>query len=176
MEWLDADQISRSIDRLERLVKKSTMFFGPYPIDVFDDLSQLDWDLYKKGDTSFAFIINTSVRSGRGSHWVSVFLPRMRDCYNVDTRTLQIEYFDSMAGKPSEVFGMWWRQIQKQLDRSIYLEILVNKKRMQFGTSECGMFAICYLWFRSKGCTIENIQSWNLTDVEMSEFRQRFIL
>ena len=82
------------------------------------------------------FIWNTDLYSGKGKHWVAIYV----------TDTHKVEFFDSFAHSPQ--FYGW--------DISQY--VLFNQKPLQSPVSDvCGMYCIFYLFFRCRGLTMDSI-------------------
>jgi len=82
------------------------------------------------------FLWNTDLYSGKGVHWVCVYV----------SPTQEVEFFDSFA-KPPQFYG--W---------DISQDVKYNKKPLQSTDSDvCGMFCIFYLYFRCRGLSMDSI-------------------
>ena len=133
-DGLYSDQIITMLDEYQ---KKG--FIGCVAADEFSELIQPSLQFDK-----FGFIFNRDKASQPGSHWLACYVDTIDDC--------SVEYYDSFAEEPSELF---MKEIKKIIDAhklKYYLKFKVNRiKEQAENSSLCGFHAVRFLIDRFKG-------------------------
>ena len=112
-------------DCIEKFNFSSNIFHGVFPIDLIP---------CKKLKKPCSLIVNTDKSTGKGKHWVALFLGKHG----------KLEYFDSFGFRPlnQEIINF----IQFNGDDYIY-----NSKQIQSNRSDtCGKYCVMFILFRSK--------------------------
>ena len=175
-EWLSSLDIVAVMKQWETK-HRDFKFIGPSPIDydnhkmfgecVWDELCKFNLKSYLKDNISkIGVIFNLDPHDKPGSHWVAVFL-------NDNKKT--IYYFDSYGDKPHPQIKKFINEVIDQ-SRSLnhtykYLE---NKKRHQFGNSECGMYSMYFITQMLQSKCFEKFQQQKITDDYMLRLRKKF--
>lgn len=106
------------------------------------------------GKSKFSFIMNKDKAAQPGSHWVAVYIDLVDDC--------AIEYFDSLADEPDDIF---LHQIKKLIDAhnlDYYLKMKINKIKVQRENgSLCGFHAIKFLLDRYEGKPFKEVSGYD---------------
>lgn len=98
-----------------------------------------------------------------GSHWVAMF---------VDTKKRTINYYDSYGHPPPKEIHNFMLKIQADLKKvGKNMKIDYNKKRHQYGSSECGIFSMNFLINSLKGKNMKQIGQMKPTDKMMLDMR-----
>ena len=150
---------------------------GPSPIDydthkmfgecVWDELCKFNLKNHlKNNNKKIGVIFNLDPHYKSGSHWVAVFMNDIKKT---------IYYFDSYGDKPHSQIKKFINMIISQ-SREIgetykYLE---NKKRHQFGNSECGMYSMYFITQMLQNKCFEKFQKRVVTDAYMLKLRKKF--
>ena len=175
-EWLSSLDIVKVMNQWEERYK-CFKFIGPSPIDydthkmfgecVWDELCKFNLKNHLKNKKKkIGIIFNLDPHYKSGSHWVAVFINDIKKT---------IYYFDSYGDKPDT-------QIKKFIDGVInqstqlgttyrYLE---NKRRHQFGNSECGMYSMYFITQMLQNKCFEKFQNKQVTDAYMLRLRKKF--
>ena len=175
-EWLSSLDIINVMKQWEQRYKCFN-FIGPSPIDydthkmfgecVWDELCKFNLNNHLKNKKKkIGVIFNLDPHYKSGSHWVAVFMNDIKKT---------IYYFDSYGDPPHP-------QIKKFIDNVInqstqlgstykYLE---NKKRHQFGNSECGMYSMYFITQMLQNKCFEKFQRKTVTDAYMLRLRKKF--
>jgi len=175
-EWLSSLDIVKVMNQWEQRYK-CFKFIGPSPIDydthkmfgecVWDELCKFNLKIHKKNKKKkVGIIFNLDPHYKAGSHWVAVFINDVKKT---------IYYFDSYGDRPHP-------QIKKFIDNVInqstqlgttykYLE---NKKRHQFGNSECGMYSMYFITQMLQNKCFEKFQRKVVSDAYMLRLRKKF--
>jgi Ulp1 protease family, C-terminal catalytic domain len=127
-------------------------------------------DEYKNGYRTFGCIINSDVSTGKGVHWMALF---------VDTRPTSggictIEFFNSAGNPPQASFARWLVKAKGQLETiGLKCEIVkVSDIMHQYTQTECGVYALYYIWTRLNGTSYKAFIDEHVDDIMMFEFRQ----
>jgi hypothetical protein len=175
-EWLSSLDIVKVMNQWEQRYK-CFKFIGPSPIDydthkmfgecVWDELCKFNLKSHiKNKKKKVGIIFNLDPHYKSGSHWVAVFINDVKKT---------IYYFDSYGDRPHP-------QIKKFIDSVInqstqlgttykYLE---NKKRHQFGNSECGMYSMYFITQMLQNKCFEKFQRKVVSDAYMLRLRKKF--
>ena len=151
-------------------------FLGPSPIDydthksrgqcVWDELCKFSLrEQIDNGKTKIGIIFNLDQHYKGGSHWVAMF---------VDCKKKVIYYFDSYGDKMPKQIEKFAKLVQEQSTRiSGRYEIRVNKKRHQYGDSECGMYCLYFITHMLKGKPASFFDKSSIPDIDMEKLRKK---
>lgn len=123
-----------------------------------------------------ACVINTDVYSGRGIHWMALFVD-MRAPHGPWT----VEFFNSSGNAPSVEYASWMEKTMIQLEQLVESGATSNKppilsKRVcvahQRSRTECGVYSLFYIYARLNGVPCEYFMKNKIPDELMFEFRQ----
>lgn len=162
--------------------------FHPYNFNMRDWKSHGDTletksvaDLYTSGFRTAACVINNDYYSGRGTHWMALF---------VDMRKLPytIEYFNSSGNPPKKEFVEWLDKSEAELigmlvtngmmktttnDNSKYVKkVVVSNIQHQKSRTECGVYSLYYIWARLASVDYKLFSDYYADDALMFEMRQ----
>jgi hypothetical protein len=166
-EWLSTTDIQEVMVQYEKEYN-NFRFFGPVPVDcpkdIYCELTDLDIKgLKSKGVDYIGVIFNLDRHDQSGSHWVALYI-------NIPKSL--ITYYDSTASEPPEdikyFINMVGIKLNKLNGKNIYE---YNKKRHQYGGSECGMYSMNFIIESLKGKTIKDFQNKVITDREVNLLR-----
>ena len=162
-EWLSTPDISQVMVQYEKEYN-NFRFFGPVPVDcpkdIYCELTDLDIKgLKSKGVDYIGVVFNLDRHDQSGSHWVALYI-------NIPKSL--ITYYDSTASEPPEDIKYFINMIGIKLGNHTYE---YNKKRHQYGGSECGMYSMNFLIESLKGKTLKEIESKAITDREVNLLR-----
>jgi hypothetical protein len=133
--------------------------------------SKKHWDPVLKQSkekcTTFACVLNTDISSGRGKHWICVFI----DCrYDIWT----IEFFNSSGNCPQKCI-VEWMETQKHYLKQIHenvITVVVSQFVHQKSNTECGMYALFYIRSRLDDVPYTLFMKNVIEDDEVTEFRK----
>ena len=175
-EWLSSLDIVKVMNQWEQRYKCFN-FIGPSPIDydshkmfgecVWDELCKFKLKHHlKKKHKKIGIIFNLDPHYKSGSHWVAVFL-------NDNKKT--IYYFDSYGdAPPNQIKKFINNVIQQSSELGTTYKYLENKKRHQFGDSECGMYSMYFITEMLQNRCFEKFQNRKVSDAYMLRLRNRF--
>jgi len=132
-------------------------------------------DVYKAGYRTAACIINTDRYSGRGIHWMALFVDmRADDLWSV-------EFFNSAGNAPQKSYAEWLLKTKSDLekiDKHPPIEIVrCIKVRHQNSRTECGVYSLYYVWARlMKDIPFAKFMESRISDQVMFEFRQHLFV
>lgn len=123
---------------------------------------QID-DVFKKY-THAGCILNTDVETGKGKHWVCIFM---------DDRKIPrtIEYFNSSGNPPPKHILNWMTQTAKSMKKQTKV-VVVSNRRLQNSKTECGLYCLFFIRARCEGLPYEKFREYNIPDKDMIEFRK----
>ena len=148
---------------------------------VGDTLQTVDIksDVYDKGYRTFGCIINSDTYSGRGKHWMALFADmRGKDIWTA-------EFFNSSGNPPVESWLNWMRKTTNRfkdisnaynLEIKKFKQIRVSRIVHQESQTECGVYALYYIWCRLNGISYEYFQNNIVPDKWMFEMRQHLYI
>jgi hypothetical protein len=121
-------------------------------------------------------IINKDVYQGEGTHWMALFADVRGSRYTV-------EFFNSSGNSPDPEWVNWMVKTQSGIERMVSegvlpkppdgIELLkVSNIRHQKSKSECGLYALFYIWLRLNDVPPEYFATTPVPDQHMFEFRQ----
>jgi hypothetical protein len=166
-EWLSTTDINEVMVQYEK-EHNNFRFFGPVPVDcpkdIYCELTDLDIKgLKSKGVDYIGVIFNLDRHDQSGSHWVALYI-------NIPNSL--ITYYDSTASEPPEDIKYFINMVGIKLNqlngKNVYE---YNKKRHQYGGSECGMYSMNFLIESLKGKTLKDIEMKAITDREVNLLR-----
>lgn len=147
------------------------------PVSYKCELSGFDMcDLYKKGITRAGIIYNLDTHEKGGSHWVAVFIDLKHG--------RELSYFDSYGMPPPPLIRKFLERQYRALNAAAArgefggrgggpaVKYVVNKKRHQRGSSECGVFSINYILQKINGKKMSQISRVRITDAQMNLLRR----
>ncbi len=167
--WLSTVDIQEVMKQYERKYPNFS-FLGPVPYDcpygITCELSSVKVKkMLNSGIEQLGVIYNLDTHNQPGSHWVAVFL---------DLTKLSVEYYDSYGAEPPELIYQWMGRMKEDMENTFNksAKLKYNKKRHQYGNSECGIFSMNFILERLKGKTLERISREKLTDRKMNLMRR----
>ena len=116
----------------------------------------------KKDKKRFGVVINTDVSSGNGIHWFCMFY----DFSSSDV--LNIEFFNSSGRGPTKEI----QELINKLSGEYKVKTYINRTAHQKKDSECGVYALFYIWARLKNISIDKLFNHIIKDEQMEQFRK----
>lgn len=194
IEWLSNIHID---DTLGRWAREYDNFF-PFPFammdfadykhelvtiplaDILDGKVDINMgpmvDTIKRPSKCMGCVLNTDVSTGKGKHWVVVFV----DCR--DQKEWSIEYFNSTGNKIPKAVKRWFVSAKEQLTEYANkhnLKVNINIVEVtvvghQTQDSECGVYSLFYIRRRLEGTpyTFFTDLDKRISDDYMVEFRR----
>lgn len=166
-EWLSTTDINEVMIQYEKKYE-NFRFFGPVPVDcpkdIYCELTDLDIKgLKAKGVDYIGVVFNLDRHDQSGSHWVALYI-------NIPKSL--ITYYDSTSSEPPEDIKYFINMIGIKLNQLNGKHVYeYNKKRHQYGGSECGMYSMNFLIESLKGKTLKDIEMKAITDREVNLLR-----
>jgi hypothetical protein len=119
----------------------------------------------------FGCVVNTDVSSGRGKHWVAVFV----DCRKPSV--WHVEYFNSVGNPPPKPMIKWMERTKSDLYKhgggsAEVLSIPVTDVDHQESQTECGLYSLYYIRRRIENTPHTFFQTKIVPDDAMTEFRK----
>ena len=147
-EWLSSVDILDVMKQYEKAYK-CFEFMGPSPIDFDTKMigNQCVWpelcnfnlqEQIDSGKTKIGIIFNTDKHTGKGVHWLSLF---------INIKKGELFFYDSAGELPSkEIKTLIDRIIEqgKKLNKSITLDYNYPNEH-QLGTTECGIYSLYFI-------------------------------
>lgn len=142
--------------------------YKKYP-ELYELANTKSSEIYKKGFKCFGCVCNTDITSRGGIHWVSIF------CDMRDDNLWTVEFFNS-TGRSYKEFIDYTIEAAADL-RTISGEIevkdiMATTKMHQKSNSECGPYALYYIWVRLQKHPHDWFEHNNVPDAVMLEFRK----
>lgn len=166
--WLTTTDISKVMKQYEKAYR-NFRFYGPFPVDcpqeIYCDLSDLDLKRLKgRGVEYIGVIFNLDRHDQSGSHWVGLFC-------NIPNRI--ISYYDSTAIAPPGYIKYFIEMLKRGLlaISPEKVEYNWNKKKHQFGGSECGIYSMNFILESLKGKKMADFQKKSITDANVNILR-----
>lgn len=166
-EWLSTTDINEVMVQYEKKYE-NFRFFGPVPVDcpkdIYCELTDLDIKgLKAKGVDYIGVVFNLDRHDQSGSHWVALYI-------NIPKSL--ITYYDSTSSEPPEDIKYFINMVGIKLNQLNGKHVYeYNKKRHQYGGSECGMYSMNFLIESLKGKTLKDIEQKVITDREVNLLR-----
>lgn len=171
-DWLSTIDINQVLYQYE-VKYPDFKFLGAVPMD-FMDLDYLPFkklnfkELENEGIKRIGIIFNTDKSTGRGKHWISLF---------VDLNKAKIYFSDSNGTRPTKEISEFMKIIEKYLidiKKIPELDARYNKTQHQKGNSECGVYSINWILRLLKGKTFEHLTRKRLTDNQVNKCRVKY--
>lgn len=176
-EWLDTYDIEKVLRQYEQ-VDPSFMLLGVWPIDFATAYKNADinkpltlfYDRCKHKEMQckrkFGAVFNIDPSDKPGQHWVAMY---------IDTRKghESIDYWDSYGVRPQKEI----REYIKKLKATDILKnaiVNINKKRHQYGGSECGVYSIHFIIKRMNDQSFDSVVNNVIKDKEMNKNRIKY--
>lgn len=166
-EWLSTTDINEVMVQYEKKYE-NFRFFGPVPVDcpkdIYCELTDLDIKgLKAKGVDYIGVVFNLDRHDQSGSHWVALYI-------NIPKSL--ITYYDSTSSEPPEDIKYFINMVGIKLNQINGKHVYeYNKKRHQYGGSECGMYSMNFLIESLKGKTLMDIEKKLITDRDVNLLR-----
>jgi hypothetical protein len=177
-KWLSTFNIDNVMHHFEKKYPDFT-FFGPVPIDFAQILTELNnlnlKRLYKNGTRRIGIVFNFDPHTKPGSHWVALMVDL--NTPGTTPNSGKIAFFDSYGHCPppkeiSTLIQTIWQDAYTNL--GMQLEILCNKTRHQFSSSECGVYSIYFIEESLGGKSFMQIFSDIMTDDDIVKKRSKY--
>ena len=175
-KWLSTDNINKAMKRFEE-IHHDFVFFGPVPIDFAEIMTELNnlniKRLYKNGIRKIGVVFNFDPHTRSGSHWVALMI----DLSTGKPNSQKIAYFDSYGSCPPRIeISNFIEHIKKmaQDQLGMDLQVLCNKTRHQFSSSECGVYSMYFLEKSLEEIPFMKIFSNIVSDDEINKRRARY--
>lgn len=168
-EWLSTTDISKAMKLYEKKYPRF-MFFGPVPVDcpngILCELSNMNLGkLHDDGISQVGIIFNLDRHDQPGSHWVAMYM---------ELDDGEIEYYDSYGTRPPPLIFKFMKDMCSMGNHQFehVFKIEYNKKRHQYGGSECGIYSMNFILERLRGKTLHDISNKKISDRIMNEMRK----
>jgi hypothetical protein len=151
------------------------VFRGKVPQQIFSPEHPRKPEVVRRECTTFGCILNTDVSTGKGKHWVCVFV----DMRGGAEEPWTIEYFNSAGNPPPRPITRWMGKVAQHLrDEFGSIEqpqqvdvVVVSDICHQKSMTECGVYTLYYTRSRLEGVPWANFTEWIVQDAPMTEFR-----
>lgn len=158
--WLNSININNVMEFYENKFRGYFKYLGTLPIDFdlfYPEIYNIN--LNKINEKWIGIIFNSDVSSGRGIHWMSLFI-------NKDDHT--ICFFDSNGEQPPKQI----RKFIENLNDFGSYTVLINKNPKQRSQGTCGLFSIYFIIERIYGKSCRTLfASTENNDKTMEELR-----
>ena len=172
--WLSSTEFNRVMEQYVETYP-NFLYLGPSPIDfdtikdgacVWPTLCNLSIENeMKRGINKIGIVLNLDKSSGGGSHWVAIF---------IDLKRKFIFYFESTgSAEPVEIHNFIKRISEQCSKLKLKMKLINNIKiKHQYGTSECGMYALFFIISLLTGKhSIQYFLKGRIKDSEVEQFR-----
>jgi hypothetical protein len=165
--WLTTTDILNVMRQYEKLYTEFK-FFGPVPVDcpkdIYCELTNIDLEkMNRKGINMVGVIFNLDKHNESGSHWVGLFA-NMQDN--------SIIYYDSTGNPPPDYIKYFMGMLKRQMRNGVVIDW--NKKKHQFGGSECGVYSMNFIIESIKGNKLSEIEKKTISDYSVNVLRNYF--
>jgi len=165
--WLTTTDILNVMRQYEKLYHEFK-FFGPVPVDcpkdIYCELTNIDLaKMNRKGVNMVGVIFNLDKHNESGSHWVGLFA-NMKDN--------SIIYYDSTGSPPPDYIKYFMGMLKRQMQNGVTIDW--NKKKHQFGGSECGVYSMNFIIESIKGNKLSEIENKTISDYSVNVLRNYF--
>jgi hypothetical protein len=170
-EWLNTTHLNEVMEQYEKKYN-DFKFLGAVPMD-FNDLPSLGIkninleSLYNNGIKKLGIIFNLDEHWQSGSHWVAGF---------ADLENGKSFFYDSYGVAPDKRARELLRKFAKFSEDNfgIRADSKHNKKRHQYGNSECGMYSLNFILELLDGKDFDEVCSKAIPDKQVNELRKLF--
>lgn len=165
--WLNSNDIYNVMTQYEEKYP-NFQFLGPVssdcPTEITCELSNMNIkNMLAKGVTQIGIVYNLDTSDGPGTHWVSVY---------IDLTKCRIFYYDSYGYQPIPRIRKFINQFTALCKREhCPMKFEYNKKRHQYGNSECGVYSMYVITELLGGKTFKQAVSRKIPDKRMNELR-----
>lgn len=150
----------------------------PYAMIDFETtdspLNEVNFEEVAANADTFSCVVNTDVSTGRGKHWVALF---------VDLRSKKepwtVEYFNSAGNSPPRPITRWLEKTRMELDRirgpgkPRTKTVVATKVKHQTSRTECGVYALYFIRRRLEDPnSLDAFFGRRISDSVMETFRQ----
>lgn len=165
--WLTTTDILNVMRQYEKLYTEFK-FFGPVPVDcpkdIYCELTNIDLEkMNRKGINMVGVIFNLDKHNESGSHWVGLF---------VNMKDNSIIYYDSTGNPPPDYIKYFIQMLKRQMRNGVNIDW--NKKKHQFGGSECGVYSMNFIIESIKGNKLPDIENKKISDYSVNVLRNYF--
>ena len=165
--WLTTTDILNVMRQYEKLYTEFK-FFGPVPVDcpkdIYCELTNIDLGkMNRKGVNMVGVIFNLDKHNESGSHWVGLFANMQEN---------SITYYDSTGHPPPDYIKYFIEMLKRQMRNGVHIDW--NKKKHQFGGSECGVYSMNFIIESIKGNKLAEIEKKTITDNSVNVLRNYF--
>ena len=165
--WLNTTDILNVMRQYEKLYREFK-FFGPVPVDcpkdIYCELTNIDLGkMNRKGVNMVGVIFNLDKHNESGSHWVGLFA-NMQDN--------SIIYYDSTGNSPPDYIKYFMGMLKRQMRSDVSIDW--NKKKHQFGGTECGVYSMNFIIESIKGNKLSDIEKKTISDYSVNVLRNYF--
>ena len=171
-QWLSTIDIRDVLKQYERKFKNFT-FLGPVPID-FDDIHTEIGEinlkrLVKQKKNKMGIVFNLDKHNQSGSHWVALY-------FEFSNNRQEVNFFDSYGEPPHRRIKILMDRLVKMGQEQLNININqnINRTRMQFANSECGVYSMNFILHLLLGDSFEKTTSNITLDEEMNARRNLF--
>jgi hypothetical protein len=119
-----------------------------------------------------ACVLNTDTSTGRGKHWVCLFMNCQPDAQ------WTIEYFNSSGNPPTKEINAWVAKVLPEFNAmdmkygpKLGTKFIFYNVQHQRSRTECGMYSLFYIRARLNGIPIEAFNTKRVADEHMKDFR-----
>ena len=145
--WLSSTEFNEVMEQYMDIYK-NFLYLGPSTIDfdtkingicIWPELCNLSIQKeMSKGKDKFGIVLNLDKHTGKGSHWVAMF---------IDLKKKFIFFFESTGTILPKEVKVFTERIKNQCEElGITMRTINNLRiRHQYGTSECGMYCLFFI-------------------------------
>ena len=165
--WLTTTDILNVMRQYEKLYNEFK-FFGPVPVDcpkdIYCELTNIDLGkMNKKGFNMIGVIFNLDKHNESGSHWVGLFANMLDN---------SITYYDSTGHPPPDYIKYFIEMLKRQMKSGVVIDW--NKKKHQYGGSECGVYSMNFIIESIKGNKLSDLENKKISDYSVNILRNYF--
>jgi hypothetical protein len=165
--WLTTTDILNVMRQYEKLYTEFK-FFGPVPVDcpkdIYCELTNIDLGkMNRKGVNMVGVIFNLDKHNESGSHWVGLFA-NMQDN--------SITYYDSTGNPPPDYIKYFIEMLKRQMKSGVVIDW--NKKKHQYGGTECGVYSMNFIIESIKGNKLIDLENKKISDYSVNILRNYF--
>jgi len=139
-----------------------------------EDVNLGNGNFVKRPCNIMGCILNTDVSSGRGKHWVAIFIDAR------GKKNWTIEYFNSSGNPPTKEVVKWMEESKVIMETyrsrnppwGKVKTVAVTSIRHQDSKTECGPYSLFYIRSRIEGTPYKRFIENRISDDEMLKFRK----
>ncbi len=153
---------------------KDYIDYNPMDLKSIDFIKELKGSgvLLDNGDLkSYGVVMNTDTSDGRGIHWFSIFM-------DFSSNPMTIEYFNSSGFDiKNKNFKMFLLNLADKISVNVAPCKFIKVSDIQHqksSTSNCGVYALYYLWKRLGGTPYTHFRDNKISDDHIVTFRKYF--